>query len=87
MSYVKKCQHGKKIVFKKIGGYVYHYNAKGRSAGPRGKQICRGGGYMGSTIMARNESQLKSSVDRWIRNARRKSRENMNTCYACGEDL
>lgn len=54
------------------GGYV-RLESDGKS-GTLGKQICEGGGFMGSTIMA-DEKTLEAKARRWYRSFRAAQRE------------
>lgn len=47
------------------GGYIY-LQTKDRP-GTLGRQICHGGGFMGSTIEAVSEEGFKSACRRWYR--------------------
>lgn len=54
------------------GGYV-RLESEGKS-GTLGRQICEGGGFMGSTIMA-DEKTLEAKARRWYRAYRAAQRE------------
>ncbi len=47
------------------GGYI-HLESKGRN-GCLGRQICKGGGFTGSTLSANTENQFKERCRKWYR--------------------
>lgn len=54
------------------GGYVRLESPS--QSGTQGRQICEGGGFMGSTIMA-DEKTLEAKARRWYRTYRAAQRE------------
>lgn len=57
------------------GGYIY-LQSKGQS-GTQGRQICRGGGFMGDTLSARGEDQFYKICKNWYR----QYMQNQAGCY------
>ncbi len=47
------------------GGYIFLESSD--NAGSLGTQICQGGGFIGSTLMADNEKEFKAVCRRWYR--------------------
>lgn len=48
------------------GGYVYCDFGKSAWTGTLGKQICHGGGLMGTTILARDDDYFTRVVKKWL---------------------
>jgi len=71
MRYTIKPRQGEPLTFwaPDNGGYI-RLESNGRS-GTLGHQICAGGGFMGNTLSARDEADLKATVQRWWRQNKR----------------
>lgn len=89
MIYIKRCQHGEEIEFRchvdaQYGGYIRLSTGEARDPW---RQICKGGGFGGSTLSASSEQAFKAAVDRWVRKHRKAHHHCYDTCYCCGEPL
>lgn len=59
---------GKEITFSNLGraGYVYCDMGSRKNHGTRGRQICKGGGFVGSTLTA-SDDDLPRVTRNWLK--------------------
>ena len=96
MYIARGCQHGKEKRFyvPDFGGYVRDSTD---DPGTLGRQICKGGGYRGSTVRLSDptEEKLKKRIDKWVRARRRKRVQrgkryglsDSYDCWLCGKTV